>query len=45
MKPEQKAFLDRYPSKPVYYSYFCGEPELMPLDIKADLVPRNINNA
>ena len=27
MKPEQKAFLDKYPNKPVYYTYFCGEPE------------------
>lgn len=27
MQPEQKAFLDKYPNNPVYYSYFCGEPK------------------
>ena len=33
MKPEQRAFLEKYPSKPVYYSYFCGDRNEMPRDI------------
>lgn len=35
MQPHQNDFFDQCPSKPIYYSYFCGEP----IHVKKDNLP------
>ncbi len=44
MNSEQHAFLFKFPSKPVYYAYFCGEPHEMSENIKIEIVPMDTNN-